>query len=259
MTNSLVAVLLYWGSFMKFKFSLFSLLAILAFSSTVNAQLLTGSTVPTSEGDLIIHPVSHASFVMSWNGKIVYVDPVGGVGAYDGLPRPDMILITDIHADHLDGNTLQGVVSNAEIMAPGAVVSQLPAGLVERAVSLANGSITERFGITVKAVPMYNLTEDRLMYHDKGRGNGYVVSMGGVNVYISGDTEDIPEMRALEGIDVAFICFNLPYTMNEGQAAAAVNAFRPAIVYPYHYRGSDVALFTELVDDGIEVRVGDWY
>ena len=102
--------------------------------------------------------------------KLVYVDPVGGVGAYDGLPRPDMILITDIHADHLDGNTLQGVVSNAEIMAPGAVVSQLPAGLVERAVSLANGSIAERFGITVKAVPMYNLTEDRLHVSRQGQG-----------------------------------------------------------------------------------------
>jgi len=244
---------------MKFKFPLFSMLAILALSTSVNAQVLTGSTVPTSEGDLVIHPVSHASFVMGWNGKIIYVDPVGGVGAYDGLPRPDMILITDIHGDHLDGNTLQGVVSNAEILAPGAVVSELPGGLVERAVSLSNGAIAERFGITVKAIPMYNLTEDRLQYHEKGRGNGYVVTMGGVNVYISGDTEDIPEMRALKDIGVAFICFNLPYTMTEGQAAAAVNAFRPGIVYPYHYRGSDVALFTELVDDGIEVRVGDWY
>lgn len=244
---------------MKFKFPLFSMLVILAFSTSVHAQVLTGSTVPTSNGDLVIHPVSHASFVMSWNGKTIYVDPVGGVGAYDGLPRPDMILITDIHGDHLDGNTLQGVVSNAEILAPGAVVSELPGGLVERAVSLSNGAIAERFGITVKAIPMYNLTEDRLQYHDKGRGNGYVVTMGGVNVYISGDTEDIPEMRALKDIDVAFICFNLPYTMTEGQAAAAVNAFRPGIVYPYHYRGSDVALFTELVDDDIEVRVGDWY
>ena len=106
---------------------------------------------------------------------------------------------------------------------------------------------------------MYNLTEDRLQFHDKGRGNGYVVTFGDTRVYISGDTEDIPEMRALEDIDVAFICFNLPYTMTERQAADAVNAFRPGIVYPYHYQGSDLALFGSMVDEGIEVRNGNWY
>ncbi|MFT5320851.1 MAG: L-ascorbate metabolism protein UlaG (beta-lactamase superfamily) [Pseudohongiellaceae bacterium] len=244
---------------MKFKFPLISLLALLVFSFSANAQMLNGSTVPTSEGDLVINPVSHASFIMSWNGKIVYVDPVGGVGAYDGLPRPDLILLTDIHADHLDGATLAGIVGNAEIVAPAAVLAQLPGGLVERAVSLPNGGIAQRLDITVKAIPMYNLTEDRLQFHDKGRGNGYVVTFGDTRVYISGDTEDIPEMRALEDIDVAFICFNLPYTMTERQAADAVNAFRPGIVYPYHYRGSDLALFSNMVDEGIEVRNGNWY
>tara|TARA_B110000305_G_C19386918_1_gene612735 strand:- start:136 stop:870 length:735 start_codon:yes stop_codon:yes gene_type:complete len=244
---------------MKFKFPLISLLALLVFSFSANAQMLNGSTVPTSEGDLVINPVSHASFIMSWNGKIVYVDPVGGVGAYDGLPRPDLILLTDIHADHLDGATLAGIVGNAEIVAPAAVLAQLPGGLVERAVSLPNGGIAQRLDITVKAIPMYNLTEDRLQFHDKGRGNGYVLTFGDTRVYISGDTEDIPEMRALEDIDVAFICFNLPYTMTERQAADAVNAFRPGIVYPYHYRGSDLALFSNMVDEGIEVRNGNWY
>ncbi len=244
---------------MKFKFPLISLLALLVFSFSANAQMLNGSTVPTSEGDLVINPVSHASFIMSWNGKIVYVDPVGGVGAYDGLPRPDLILLTDIHADHLDGATLAGIVGNAEIVAPAAVLAQLPGGLVERAVSLPNGGIAQRLDITVKAIPMYNLTEDRLQFHGKGRGNGYVVTFGDTRVYISGDTEDIPEMRALEDIDVAFICFNLPYTMTERQAADAVNAFRPGIVYPYHYRGSDLALFSNMVDEGIEVRNGNWY
>ena len=243
---------------MKFKL-LISMLALLAFSFSANAQMLNGSTVPTSEGDPIINPVSHASFIMSWKDKTVYVDPVGGVGAYDGLPRPDLILLTDIHGDHLDGTTLAGIVGNAEIVAPAAVVAQLPAGLVERAVSLPNGGIAQRLDITVKAIPMYNLTEDRLQFHDKGRGNGYVVTFGDTRVYISGDTEDIPEMRALEDIDVAFICFNLPYTMTERQAADAVNAFRPGIVYPYHYQGSDLALFGSMVDEGIEVRNGNWY
>jgi len=244
---------------MKFKSRLLSLVAMLTLSCLAHAQGLTGSTVPTEKGDLVIHPVSHASFVLGWNGTTIYVDPVGGVGAYDGLPRPDLVLVTDIHGDHLDGNTLNGVVAYAQIIAPGAVVSQLPGGLVERAVSMSNGVSTERFGIKIEAVPMYNLTEDRLQYHEKGRGNGYVLTFGDTRVYISGDTEDIPEMRALEDIDVAFVCFNLPYTMTESQAASAVNEFRPGIVYPYHYRGSDLALFTSLVDDGIEVREGDWY
>jgi len=108
---------------------------------------------------------------------------------------------------------------------------------------------------------MYNLTEERLRFHDKGRGNGYLVTFGGTRVYISGDTEDIPEMRSLEDIDVAFVCFNLPYTMTEDQAASAVLEFAPTVVYPYHYRGSDVAEFARLVgaDSGIEVRLREWY
>ena len=124
---------------------------------------------------------------------------------------------------------------------------------------LGNGNNVDQIGINIEAIPMYNLTQDRLQFHDKGRGNGYVVTFGGTRVYISGDTEDIPEMRNLEDIDVAFVCFNLPYTMTESQAASAINAFRPGIVYPYHYRGSDLALFTSMIDDGIEVREGAWY
>jgi len=108
---------------------------------------------------------------------------------------------------------------------------------------------------------MYNLTADRLKYHNKGRGNGYVVTVGGKRIYISGDTEDIPEMRALKNIDVAFVCMNLPYTMTEEQAASAVREFKPKIVYPFHYRGSDVEKFKKLVgeDSGVEVRLRDWY
>ena len=116
-------------------------------------------------------------------------------------------------------------------------------------------------GISIHATPAYNTTPERLKYHPKGVGNGYVLTVGGKRIYISGDTEDIPEMRSLKNIDVAFVCFNLPYTMTEEQAASAVRAFAPKIVYPYHYRGSDLAKFKRLVgqDEGIEVRMGDWY
>ncbi len=106
---------------------------------------------------------------------------------------------------------------------------------------------------------MYNLTEDRLKFHSKGRGNGYVLTLGGKRIYISGDTEDVPEMRALKDIDVAFVCMNLPYTMSPEQAASAVKEFKPKAVYPYHYRGSDVQKFKELVGPASEVRIREWY
>ena len=135
----------------------------------------------------------------------------------------------------------------------------MPEGLQESTTVMANREKKEVAGIQVEAVPMYNLTEERLRYHQKGRGNGYLVTLGGKRIYISGDTEDIPEMRALKDIDAAFVCMNLPYTMTEEQAASAVKEFQPEIVYPYHYRGSDMEKFKELVGEAAEVRVLDWY
>ena len=126
---------------------------------------------------------------------------------------------------------------------------------------MANGQTGELLGVKIEAIPMYNLTAERLKFHNKGRGNGYVVTLGGKRIYLSGDTEDIPEMRALKNIDVAFVCMNLPYTMTVEQAARAVRAFKPRIVYPYHYRGSDINKFKTLVgtDVGVEVRLREWY
>ena len=123
---------------------------------------------------------------------------------------------------------------------------------------MVNGKSVEKAGIKVEAVPMYNLTPTRLRFHNKGRGNGYVMAFGGKRVYVSGDTEDIPEMRALKKIGVAFVCMNLPYTMTPEQAADAVREFKPKTVYPYHYRGSDTAKFKKLVGDASEVSLRDW-
>lgn len=239
-----------------------AVLAILIATNDLSAQMLSGDRIPTDNGDLIVHPIDHATFAMGWNGSTVYVDPVGGGEAFQGLPSPDLILVTDIHGDHLDAETLQAVAGQGTVLvAPAAVVEQLPESLQAQARTLANGSETSLLDLTVLAVPMYNLTEERLQYHERGRGNGYVVTLGGRRVYISGDTEDIPEMRALEDIDVAFVCFNLPYTMTEDQAASAVLEFEPDIVYPYHYQGSDVDAFTSMVGENpdIEVRIGGWY
>lgn len=236
--------------------------AALAAGAAAGQGMVSGDHVATANGDLVIQPMSHATFAMEWNDNTIYVDPVGGADAFEGLPPPDLILVTDVHGDHMDADTLSAVVeADTRIVAPSAVADQLPEMLQERTEVLANGEETEVLGIDLEAVPMYNLTEDRLQYHEKGRGNGYIATFADTRVYIAGDTEDIPEMRELEDIDVAFVPFNLPYTMTEEQAADAVRDFEPDIVYPYHFRGSDPELFAELVgeDSGIEVRIGDWY
>jgi L-ascorbate metabolism protein UlaG (beta-lactamase superfamily) len=223
---------------------------------------LDGDKIATSNGDLVIHPINHATFVMGWNGKTIYVDPVGGAKRFDGLPGPDLILVTDIHGDHYDNGTLEAVATDkTTLVAPAAVAEKLPEKLRKQTTVLANGQAKTVAGVSIEAMPMYNLTADRLKFHTKGRGNGYVVTLGSKRVYLSGDTEDIPEMRALKNIDVAFVCMNLPYTMTVEQAASAVREFKPKIVYPYHYRGSDTAKFKQLVgnDSGVEVRLRDWY
>ena len=239
--------------------SVLTLAAVALLAPGVSAQMM-GDHIATNGDDLIIHPVNHASFVMTWGPHPIYVDPVGGAEMYDGLPRPHIILVTDIHGDHLNAETLTALATGpARIIAPPAVAEQLPEELQSRTTVIANGEHTDFMGMSFEAIPMYNTTQDRLQYHTKGRGNGYVATIGGKRIYISGDTEDIPEMRALQNIDVAFICFNLPYTMTEEQAASAVRAFHPTVVYPYHYRGSDVDKFTQLVGNASEVRVGAWY
>jgi len=204
---------------------------------------------------------------LKWNDKSIYIDPFNGVDAYKTLQKPDLVLITDIHGDHMDMKTLQALdLSAATFIVPQAVADKLPAEWKQKSVVLNNGNTTEQLAISITAIPMYNLPNDSTARHTKGRGNGYVLNIGGKNFYISGDTEDIPEMRSLKNIDVAFVCMNLPFTMSVEQAADAVLEFKPKIVYPYHYRGqggfSDTQKFKTLVNSGdvsIDVRLKDWY
>lgn len=216
----------------------------------------------TSNGELMIHPVHHASFVMEWNKLAIYVDPVGGAKLFTKFPKADVILLTDIHGDHLDPKTLEDLIKpTTQIVAPAAVVKMLPDALQKQVTTLINGTTNASGPFSIEAIAAYNTTEDRLKYHAKGRGNGYVLTLGGKRVYISGDTEETPEMRELKDIDIAFVCMNLPYTMDVEQAAKAVRAFHPKVVFPYHYRGSDLERFKQLLgsDSGMEVRIRDWY
>jgi L-ascorbate metabolism protein UlaG (beta-lactamase superfamily) len=225
---------------------------------------LAQDTLPTEKGDLTVIPIQHATFVMKWGGKTIFVDPTGGGDALKGHGKPDLILVTDIHGDHHDPKTLSAVRAAESMLVVPAAVSEKMGADKGNAQVLANGEKAKCGDIGIEAVPMYNLTPDRKNFHPKGRGNGYVLTIGGKRVYISGDTEDIPEMRALKNIDAAFVCMNLPYTMDVEHAAEAVLAFKPKIVYPYHYRGkemSDVDKFKSLVsrDRAIEVRLLKWY
>jgi L-ascorbate metabolism protein UlaG (beta-lactamase superfamily) len=226
------------------------------------AEPLTGDSVATKEGNLIIHPINHATLALGWKSLTIYADPIGGAARFASLPRPDLILLTHEHGDHLDAGTLKAVAGEKTVLvAPAAVAEQLPAELRQRTIVLTNGETKLLQGISIEAVPMYNTTPAHASFHPKGHGNGYVLTFADKRVYLSGDTEDIQEMRALKNIDVAFLCINQPYTMTVEQAAGAVREFRPKIVYPYHSRGSDLNKFKKLVgnDIGVEVRLRDWY
>ena len=215
-------------------------------------------TYPTSAGNVKITPVAHASLVIEAGGKVIYVDPAPPA-SFTGLPPADLILVTDIHGDHMNAAMIASVSkAGTQIFAPPAVVQT-----VTTAMPIANGETKTWDRFTIEAIPAYNLTrgpQPGQLFHTKGRGNGYVITYGGARFYMSGDTESIPEMRALKNIDMAFVCMNLPYTMTPEEAAEAVKAFKPKIVVPYHYRGTDLGLFTKALQGaGVDVRTFDWY
>lgn len=241
---------------MKF---LLAVIVCLAFVVCAQAQTADQTqTFDTSAGPVKITPIYHASVRIEAGGKAIYVDPAKPY-IFTGLPSADLILITDIHGDHLDPDAVTALSkTGTEIWAPSAVAKTLTTANV-----ISNGDVKKWGGWTIEAIPMYNLVrgpEPGKLYHDKGRGNGYVLTYGGKRFYFSGDTENIAEMRALKNIDVAFVSMNLPNTMSPDEAAEAVKAFHPKIAIPYHYRNSDLSVFQKaLGGSGIEVRILNWY
>ncbi len=231
--------------------------ALALFGSAIMAQTTTDK-IPANGGDLLITPIFHASLQIEHAGTVIQVDP-WGVDHYAAARPADLVLITDIHADHLDPAAIAKIRKpGAPIVGPAAVAEKL-----EGVTVMANGERRTVAGVAIEALPMYNLTRGPSpgqFYHPKGRGNGYLLTLGGKRVYIAGDTECTPEMRALKNIDVAFLPMNLPYTMPPVEAAACAKTFMPHIVYPYHYRGSNLQEFADaLKGEPIEVRLRDWY
>jgi len=224
-------------------------------------NLLTGDHLTIDAGEVVVHPVNHASLVLQWQNRMIYNDPVGGAALYAGISIADLILVSHSHGDHFNATTLAAVLGpEGQIIAPAAVYSSLSATLRARTIPLANGQVTNRLNLTVEAVPGYNAN------HPKGVGNGYVVTLGGRRLYFSGDTGEVTEMRALTAIDMALVCMNVPFTMTVAQAVSGVRALQPQIVYPYYFRNQDGSqaitnLFKSQVgtDLGIEVRLRNWY
>jgi len=230
---------------------------------SVSAQERTGDRYETDNGEITVYPVGHASVVLAVPGLVIYADPTGGADAYNGLPPADLILITHEHGDHFHPETLSAVMGEqTKLITNPAILEKLPEDLKAKASALANGEATDIGDLKIEAIPAYNTTEDRKKYHPQGRDNGYVLTIDGRRVYIAGDTEDIPEMRALKDIDIAFVPMNLPYTMDIDQASSAVAEFKPVNVYPYHYQGSDVEAFAAKVKEAApetNVILGKWY
>lgn len=214
---------------------------------------------PTSKGTLSLLPIEHASFVLGWQGKAIYFDPTGRSVADATLPKADAILVTETHYDHLDP------VYVARLRRPGTVVvgPEAAAARAPMDVVLRNGDDAVVLGIAVKAVASYNAARgpvEDLRYHDRGRDNGYVLDFGGLRVYVSGDTECTPEVRALAGIDVALLGMNVPYAMTPEEASECVGAFHPRIVIPYAYRHADLsALDLGKMGPGVEIRRRNFY
>jgi L-ascorbate metabolism protein UlaG (beta-lactamase superfamily) len=214
---------------------------------------------PTAKGELAVVPLEHASVLFQWHGEAIYVDPTASAVADASLPKADAVFITDIHPDHLDAAGLDRVrKAGTVVVGPKAVADKTKVDIV-----MANGDTHQVLDVVATAVPMYNLKRGPSagqLYHDKGRGNGYELAFGDVRAYLSGDTECTPEMKALEKIDVAFVCMNLPYTMPPSEAAECIAAFKPKVLLPYHYRGADLAeLDKDLAGKGIEIRKREWY
>ncbi len=215
---------------------------------------LDADIVKTSAGDLKITFIGHGTLMFTFGGKTIHVDPVSKETDYTKLPKADLILLTHHHGDHLDLKALEILrTERTELVLTETCARQVKGGVV-----LKNGEVKNIGGLTIEAVPAYNLVHMRSQgnpFHPRGEGNGYVITFGDKRVYVAGDTENTPEMKKLEKIDVAFLPMNLPFTMTPEMVADAAKAFRPKVLYPYHFGETDPSRLVELLKDTQEVNV----
>ena len=227
----------------------------LLFSTGAQAGFET-DVIETSGGKLHITFIGHGTLMFAFGGKVIHVDPVSGEADYTKMPKADLILITHEHGDHLDPQAVEIIRTEQTSI----VLTEVCARRVGDGVVMKNGDVNIIEGLKIEAVPAYNLIHRRssgVPFHPKGVGNGYVITFGDKRVYVAGDTENIPEMKNLERIDIAFLPMNLPYTMTPEMVADAAKAFKPKILYPYHYGKTDTSQLVKLLQgyDEIEVRI----
>ncbi|MFO7568455.1 MAG: MBL fold metallo-hydrolase [Smithellaceae bacterium] len=217
---------------------------------------MQSDTIQTGQGDLVITFLGHASLMMTFGGKTIHIDPVSSEADYAGLPGADLVLITHDHFDHLDLKALATLRRNhTKLVGPPEVAAK-----VQGVIVMKNGDKQTVDGLAIEALPAYNILHVRepgKPFHPRGAGNGYIIHFGDKRVYIAGDTENTPEMKQLKKIDIAFLPMNLPYTMTPEMVADAACAFKPKILYPYHYGETDTAKLSTLLknEKGIEVRI----
>lgn len=231
----------------------------LTITSMSFTQDLQTDTFETNQGDLLINFVKHASIYFEFNGKVIHIDPVTRMGKYETSPDADLILITHHHGDHLDLNAIELIkTQNTKI-----ILTQKCQEMIEslsNKIVMKNGDVLKINQLEIKAMPAYNIVnkrDDESPFHAKGEGNGYVITFGDKRILIASDTENIPEIKNLQNIDIAFLPMNLPYTMTPEMVADAAKAFRPKIIYPYHYGSTDTSKLIELLkeENDIEVRI----
>jgi L-ascorbate metabolism protein UlaG (beta-lactamase superfamily) len=235
---------------------LFLIIIMVLFMNQAPAQSFEKETIKTSEGELEITFIGHGTLMFKFNGKIIHIDPFSKLADYGKLPKADAIFITHQHGDHLDPAALQQIRTDSTIV----ILTEICAKQVEGGTIMKNGDVREVMGVKVEAVPAYNLIHKRdngEFFHPKGEGNGYIFTFGNKRIYVAGDTENTPEMKSLKNIDYAFLPMNLPYTMTPEMVANAVKAFRPKVLFPYHYGDTDTSRLIELLKDDkdIDVRI----
>ena len=228
---------------------------LIAFSGiAVMAQEFEKDTIETSAGNLEITFIGHGTLMFAFEGKVIHVDPWSKLADYSKLPKADLILLTHEHRDHLDPKALALVRTEKTQV----VLTETCARQVEGGVVMKNGDVGTVVGLKIEAVPAYNMVHMRsggIPFHPKGVGNGYVVTFGDKRVYLAGDTENIPEMKDLKGIDIAFLPMNLPYTMTPEMVADAAMTLKPSILYPYHYGDTDTLKIVDLLKEAKEIEV----
>lgn len=242
--------------FSKLSFAL-ALVLLLAVSALAAPP---ADVLPSKTGDVTVSFIGHGTLMFQWQGKVVHVDPWTRLADYDALPKADLILVTHEHGDHLDGDAIKKLRKDAAVGGTVIGAANKASATLSGAVVFKNGETKELAGIRVDAVPAYNIKNERPNgepFHPKGHGHGYVIHFGELRVYVAGDTEDVPEMAALKGVEVAFLPVNMPYTMSTQMLLSAVAMVQPKILYPYHTTDTNMAKVEEALRavPGVEVRI----